>query len=164
MKRRPNKLPSTGANEGLVRLAATGLTMLERALSTAQSLWSQLSGKDAEPSEVYGCKGCRLIYAPRVYHLGCDVSSINSHCPRCCSPWVESLGPLPLTTENSQGVYLIGSLDEAPLGPFESMAEAHDNLWTWFETKEHHDGHKEQEDPQDRGKIIRLTPKADRPT
>jgi hypothetical protein len=130
---------------------------LERALSTAQSLWSPRDDKGAEPPRVHGCRNCGLIYEPRVYFKGSDVGALSSCCPKCCSPRVEYLGPLPFTTESSHGVYLIGDLDEPPLGPFKDEAEAHHHMWEWFDLRNQH---AEDQEDCDQGNIIQFTPKA----
>lgn len=125
--------------------------MLEPVLSMAQSLWNRKGTQSVELPKVHGCRNCGLIYEPQVYFLGSDVGSLSSFCPKCCSPRVEYLGPLPLTTENSQGVYLIGDLDEDPHGPFKDEAEARHNIWGWFDQRKQH---AKREDQEDQGKLI----------
>lgn len=157
--KRPNKPQSRGTRRVFARLAAAGLMTLERALSTAQSLWSQHDRKSVEQPKVHGCRNCGLIYEPRVYFLGSDVGSLSSVCPKCCSPRVEYLGPLPFTTENSLGVYLIGDLDEPPLGPFKDEVEARHMMWEWFDQRKQH-AQCEGQEARPEGKVIRFIPKA----
>lgn len=127
----------------------------------AQSLWSRQDSRSVERPKVHGCRNCGLIYEPQVYYLGSDVGNLSSCCPKCCSPRVEYLGSLPMTTENSRGVYLIGDLDEAPLGPYKDEAEARHMMWEWFDQRKEH-AEREAQEGRDQGKVIRFTPKAGR--
>jgi hypothetical protein len=126
----------------------------------AQSLWSQPDNQSAvEVPKVSGCRGCGLIYEPRVYFLGAS-SEGPSRCPKCTSPQVEDLGSLPFTTTTERGVYLIGELDEGPLGPFKTDVEAHSKLWSWFDLrKESADREKQKGQPASQGKVIQLITK-----
>ena len=128
----------------------------------AQNLWSQPGSQSApEVPKVYGCRSCGLIYEPRVYFSGSDVGDTGSHCPKCAAPKVEYLGSLPLTTTTDRGVYLIGELDESPLGPFKNDVDAHDRLWAWFDKrKEDADRESKKDNPAFQGKVIHLIPKS----
>lgn len=119
----------------------------------ARSLWSRQASASVDPPKVHGCRNCGLIYEPQVFFLGSDVGSMSSWCPKCCSPRVEYLGPLPLTTENARGVYLIGDLDEAPLGPFKDAAEARHSMWEWFDQRKLHADCEAKEAPGE-GQVI----------
>lgn len=155
--RRPNK-PQRQVGQAVARLAASVLMTLERALFTARSLWSLKDHGSAESPKVHGCRNCGLIYEPQVYFLGSDVGRLSSCCPKCCSSRVEYLGPLPFTTENSLGVYLIGDLDEPPLGPFKDEDEAHHMIWEWFDQRKQHHA-EDQEDRQAKVVQLRVIPK-----
>jgi hypothetical protein len=137
--------------------------MLERAQSTVLNLLNQLGDEAPEIAEVFGCRNCRLIYDPSLYHPSNLVRRFYNHwhfCPACGEPGMKLLGPVPGIVTTPEGTYLVEE-NGSTQGPYRTETEAIHHLWEWFDQEPRHGNCKEKGSKENKQetKVIRLIKK-----
>ena len=132
----PKKHPKAVLLKWFVRFAGRLATVAEHAQSMAHDRLSpEDRATDLGVDSAYGC-ACGVIFDCRTFLHPHNYPTRVKHCPSCGKSALTFLGTLPFLTTNDQDQVFLMNEEGRVAGPYESEAEAYENLWSWFNGKE----------------------------